>query len=61
MVYASVMHSSSDPGGGWLVMAIEGVGDVWGILLLVVVYSDALGTSLVGVFVVCGIVSITGM
>ena len=60
LVCASVMHSSSDPGGGWLVMATEGV-VVWVISLLVVVYSDAQGTSLVGVFVVYGIVSIAGM
>ena len=59
-MYASVMHSSSDPGGGWHVMATEGV-VVWGISPLVVVYSDAQGTSLVGVFVVYGIVSIAGM
>ena len=61
LVYASVMHSSRDPGGGWLVMAIEGVGDAQGILPLVVVDSDALGTSLVGVLVLYGIVSIAGM
>ena len=60
-MYASVMHSSSDPGGGWLVMATEGVSDAWGISLLVVVYSDALGTSPVGVIVVYRIVSIAGV
>ena len=55
---ASVMHSSSDPGGRWLVMAIEGVSDVSS---LAVVYSDALGTSPVGVIVVYGNVSMVGV
>ena len=60
-MYVSVMHSSSDPGGGWLEMATEGVGDAWGISPVVVVYSDALGVSPGGVIVVYGIASVAGV
>ena len=45
LVYASVMHSSSDPGGGGFVMA--GIDEVQGVSPVVVVCSDALGTLLV--------------
>ena len=55
------MHSSSDPGGGWLVVASEGVSDARGVSPLVVVYSDALGISPVNVVVVYGIVFISGV
>ena len=60
-MYASVMHSSSDPGGGWVVMTPEGVGGAWGISPVVVVYSDALSVSPEGVIVVYGIVSVAGV
>jgi len=47
LVYAAVMYSSSDPGGGGFVMAVEGIEEMQGVSPVVVVCGDALVTSLV--------------
>jgi hypothetical protein len=55
LVYASVMHSSSDPGGGLPVMAAKNEGDARGTSPC-----DARGTSPVGIVVVYGIAFVAG-
>ena len=49
VVYASVKHSSSDPGGGWFVVATKDVGDTLGTLAVdVIVVYGVVFVALVG-------------